>query len=151
MAAKCKDLMTKNPVCCLSSDSAEKAAQTMKREDIGSVPVVEDNQSKKLVGIVTDRDLALKIVAEGRDPKSARVSDVMSRELVTCSADDDAQNAIDAMEDHQIRRLPVVDTTGRIVGIIAQADIAQRLGDEETGKMVGEISKPKRMGGGGAR
>ncbi|MCZ2074879.1 MAG: CBS domain-containing protein [Bryobacteraceae bacterium] len=152
MAAKCKDFMTKDPVCCLGADSAEKAAQIMKREDIGSVPVVEDSQNKKLVGIVTDRDLALRIVAEGRDPKSARVSDVMSRGLVTCPADDDAQNAIDAMENHQIRRLPVVDAAGRIVGIITQADIARRLGkDQETGKMVGEISKPKRMGGGGGR
>ncbi len=148
MATKCKDFMTKDPVCCLSGDPVEKAAQIMKREDIGSVPVVEDSQSNRLVGIVTDRDLALKIVAEGRDPKSVRLSDVMSRELVTCSADDDVQDAMDAMEDHQVRRLPVVDTTGRIVGIISQADIAHRLGkDEETGKMVGEISKPRRMGG----
>ena len=139
---KCEELMTKDPVCCRPDDMALKVAQMMKRENIGPVPVIENEQTRKLVGIVTDRDLALKIVAEGHDAKSTRVEAVMTRKLVTCHAEDDLQKALDAMAEHQLRRLPVVDADNKIVGIIAQADVAVRAHQpEKTAEMVKGISQ----------
>lgn len=139
---KCNEVMTKNPVCCLPTDSVAKAAELMKSENIGSIPVIENEQSHKLLGIVTDRDLALTIVATGRDAKSTKVEAVMTRKVVTCLADDDLQQALDAMAEHQLRRIPVVDNDHKIVGIIAQADVATRLDQpEKTAEMVKEISQ----------
>jgi CBS domain-containing protein len=140
---QCRELMTDNPVCCLPGDTVERAAQLMKREDIGPVPVVENEQTKKLVGIVTDRDLAIKVVAEGRDPRQVTVEEVMTRDLVTCKPEDNLQQALDVMASYQVRRIPVVTNDGRIVGIISQADIATRLGaPRETAEVVEEISQP---------
>ena len=139
---KCHEVMTKDPVCCLPNDSVAKAAQLMKDENIGSIPVIENEQSQTLVGIVTDRDLALSIVAEGQDAKSTPVEAVMTRSLVTCLADDDLEKALGAMAEHQLRRIPVVDNDNKIVGIIAQADVATRVDEpEKTGAMVKEISQ----------
>jgi CBS domain-containing protein len=141
---KCNEVMTKNPVCCLPNDSAAKAAELMKSENIGSIPVIENEQTQKLVGIVTDRDLALKIVAEGRDANSTKVEAVMTRKVVTCLAEDDLQKALDAMAEHQLRRIPVVDNDNKIVGIVAQADVATRVNQpEKTAEMVKEISRAK--------
>ena len=139
---KCNEVMTKDPVCCLPNDSVAKAAELMQSENIGSIPVIENRQSQKLVGIVTDRDLALKIVAEGRDPKTTKVEAVMTHNVVTCRADDDLQKALDAMANHQLRRIPVVNNDNKIVGIIAQADVATRVDQpEKTADMVKEISQ----------
>ena len=139
---KCNEVMTKNPVCCLPNDSVAKAAELMKSENIGSIPVIENKQSQKLVGIVTDRDLALEIVAERRDPKTTKVEAVMTHKVVTCHADDDLQQALDAMAEHRLRRIPVVDNDNKIVGIIAQADVATRADQpEKTAEMVKEISQ----------
>jgi CBS domain-containing protein len=139
---KCNEVMTKDPVCCLPNDMVAKAAKLMKSENIGSIPVIENEQTKKLIGIVTDRDLTLKIVAEGRDAKSTNVEAVMTRKVVTCRAEDDLQKALDAMSEHQLRRIPVVDNTNKIVGIIAQADVATRVNQpEKTAEMVKEISQ----------
>ena len=139
---KCNEVMTKNPVCCLPTDSVAKAAELMRSENIGSIPVIENEQSHKLLGIVTDRDLALTIVATGRDAKSTKVEAVMTRKVVTCLADDDLQQALDAMAEHQLRRIPVVDDDNKILGIIAQADVATRVDEpEKTAEMVKEISQ----------
>ena len=139
---KCSDVMTKNPVCCLPNDMVIKAAELMKSKNIGSIPVIENEQTKKLVGIVTDRDLILKIVAAGLDAKSSKVEAVMTRKVVTCYAEDDLQQALDAMAEHQLRRIPVVDNNNKIVGIIAQADIATRVDQpEKTAELVKEISQ----------
>jgi CBS domain-containing protein len=139
---KCDEVMTKSPVCCLPNDMVAKAAELMKSENIGSIPVIENEQTKKLVGIVTDRDLALKIVAERRDAKSTKVEAVMTRKVVTCRAEDDLQKALDAMSEHQLRRIPVVDNDNKILGIIAQADVATRVNQpEKTAAMVKGISR----------
>jgi CBS domain-containing protein len=139
---KCNEVMTNNPVCCLPNDSVAKAAGLMKSQDIGSIPVIENEQTQKLVGIVTDRDLALKVVAQGRDPKTTKVEAVMTHNVVTCRADDDLQKALDAMAEHQLRRIPVVNNDNKIVGIIAQADVATRVDEpEKTAEMVKEISQ----------
>ena len=139
----CRDVMTADPVCVLPGDSVDKAAQIMKNEDVGSVPVVDNHQSRKLMGIVTDRDLALKVVAEGRDNRTTRIQDVMTWNVTTCRVDDDVQKAMTAMAEYQVRRIPVVDKNNMIVGIISQADVATRTEDtQKTGEVVEEISRP---------
>ena len=139
---KCNEVMTKNVVYSLPTDMVIKAAELMKSENIGPILVVENEHTMKLVGIVTDRDLALKVVAEGRDARSTTVESVMTRKVVTCRADDDLQKALDAMATHQLRRIPVVDNDNKILGIIAQADVATRVDQpEKTAEMVKEISQ----------
>ena len=139
---KCIEVMTKDPVCCLPNDSALKAAELMESGNVGSIPVIENEKTKKLVGIVTDRDLALKIVALGRNSKNRKVESVMTRKVVTCHPEDDVQKALDAMSEHQLRRLPVVDDDNQILGIISQADIATRANQpEKTAEMVNGISQ----------
>lgn len=142
---KCSDVMTKDLTCCLPKDTAQTAAQAMKSKDIGAVPVVDSQETRKLVGIITDRDLALKVVAGGLDARQTSVEGIMSRKLVMCNLQDDLQRALDAMAHSQLRRIPVVDDQGRLAGIIAQADVATRLEQPEaTGKVVAQISKSKR-------
>ena len=140
---KNSDIMTKDLVYSLPSDMVSNVAQLMKNEDIGPVLIVDDSHDgKRLVGIVTDRDLALKVVGEGRDPNSTRVEDVMTGSLVTCRADDDVENAMRAMAQNQLRRIPVVDDSGQLVGIISQADVATRLNEpQSTAEVVKEISR----------
>ena len=139
---KCGDVMTRDPECCLPDELVMDVAQLMLNEDVGSVPVIEDEQTRKLIGIVTDRDLAIKVVAEGRDPNATRVSDVMTRQVVTCMIDDDVQKALDPMSKHQLRRIPVVDRNDQIAGIIAQADVATRVDQpQKTAEVVKEISQ----------
>lgn len=139
---KCNDVMTKNPVACLPTDMAEKVAGLMKRENVGSIPVIENEQTRVLVGIVTDRDLALKVVAESLDARSTKVDSVMTHQVVTCRARDDLQKALDAMSKNQIRRIPVVNKENKILGIITQADVATRVKHpKRTAKMVKGISQ----------
>lgn len=138
----CGEVMTKDPVCCLPGDTADKAAQLMMTEDIGPVLVIKNWQTKKLIGIVTDRDLAVKVVAEGRHPQQTTVEEVMTRDPVTCRPDETLQKAIEAMAEYQVRRIPVVDDNGQVVGIIAQADVATRVAaPQTTAEVVEEISK----------
>jgi hypothetical protein len=122
------------------------AAQIMLREDVGPVPVVDGNESKRLVGIVTDRDLAMKVVAEGRDAYGTRVDQVMTSNPVTCQEDWDVMQAVKTMADHQVRRIPIVDSNGRLTGIVAQADVARTADEEQVGEMVEEISQPYGLG-----
>lgn len=140
---KCSVVMTKDPVCCVPNDPVSEAARIMKEENVGSVPVVESKETNRLVGIVTDRDLALQVVANRCDSKSTRVADVMTSEVVTCRPDDDLQKALDLMAQHQLRRIPVVDDNSQVVGIISQADIATRIDEPgETAETVKAISQP---------
>ncbi|MDX6406535.1 MAG: hypothetical protein QOH70_3990 [Blastocatellia bacterium] len=139
---KCREVMTDNPVCCLPNDSVSQAARVMRRERIGPVPVVGDERTREIIGIVTDRDLAIKVVAESRDPNRTTVGDVMTHTIVVCREDDDVSTAIAAMEEYQIRRIPVIDQGGRIVGIISQADVATRpYLPAQTAEMIQEISR----------
>jgi len=140
---KNSDIMTKDLVYSLPSDMVSDVAQLMKDEDIGPVLIVDDsNDGKRLVGIVTDRDLAIKVVGEGSDPQNTRVEDVMTESLVTVRASDDVQSAMQAMAQNQLRRIPVVDDNGQLVGIISQADVATRLNEpQSTAEVVKEISR----------
>src|SRR5437867_12197987 len=98
---RCKDVMTANPTCCTPDESATRIAKLMKTENVGSIPICESRDSKKLVGIVTDRDLAIQVIAAAKDPNSVKAADVMSRNPITCQPDDDLQPALDAMETRQ--------------------------------------------------
>lgn len=139
---KCSDVMTKDPHCCLPSDTVSKLAQLMHKKDIGPVPIVENEQTRKLAGIVTDRDLALKIIAEGRDPKTTKAEDIMTRKVVTVRAEEDIQKALDLMAKHQIRRIPVIDQNDKLVGILAQADVVTRIGEpQKTAALLMSISE----------
>lgn len=139
---KCSELMTKDPACCLPTDTAFDAAQLMKSEGVGPIPIVNDKQTKKLAGIVTDRDLALKVVAEGLDPKQTKIEEVMTTGVQTCGPDDDVSNVFELMEEHHVRRIPIVDDKDCLVGIIAQADVATRIDQaDKTHEVVEEISK----------
>ena len=139
---KCRDVMTEDLVFCTPEDTVSKVAQLMKREDIGPVLIVDNERSKTLVGIVTDRDLALKVVGEGRDPQKTKVEDVMTRKLITCHADDNVENAMKAMAQYQLRRIPVVNENMKLVGIISQADVATRVDEpDKTAEVVREISQ----------
>jgi CBS domain-containing protein len=139
----CRELMTREPVCCEPTDAVTRVAELMKREDIGSVPVVESLSSRRLVGIVTDRDLVTKVVAGGQIVEQATVRDAMTFNPASCREDDDVSHAVSLMAERQVRRMPVVDDQGRVIGIIAQADVATRIGrDSDTGHMVESISEP---------
>jgi CBS domain-containing protein len=139
----CNDVMTMDPTCCTTSDLVTRAAQIMRDEDVGSIPVVDDATSKHLVGIVTDRDLVLQVLAEGKDVGSTTVEQVMTRNPITCRPDEDIQNAFDRMAQHQVRRIPVVDGRDRVMGIISQGDLATRLDrPEKFEKAVEQISQP---------
>jgi len=138
----CSEIMTTNPECCVPTDPVMKAAQLMKSEDVGPIPIVKNKDDKKLAGIITDRDLAIKVVAEARDPKTTPVEQVMTEDVVTCEANDDLQKALRLMQDYQIRRIPVVDKSDHLLGIIAQADVATRLGSPQTvGRVVEQVSQ----------
>ena len=141
---RARDIMTANPQCVTSEDTVVRAAEIMRDSDVGVVPVVEDHSTMRLAGIVTDRDIAVRVVAEGRNSNEIRTRDVMSSGLSTVDAEADVDEVMDLMKRNQVRRIPVVEGE-RLVGIIAQADIATDLGsDRKTGDVVQKISEPKR-------
>ena len=138
MAKTIKDAMTSNPKTVTSDQTVADAARIMKQEDAGVVPIVD---GERLVGVVTDRDITITVVAEGKDPQSTRVTEIASRDLVTVDPQQDLDEALRLMAQHQVRRLPVVEEDGRLVGILAQADVAAHASDARTGEVVEEISK----------
>lgn len=141
---KCRDIMTKDPFCCLETDTAAQAARLMKRHDVGILPVVENRTGKKLLGVVTDRDLTLKVVAKGLDPSEVAVKAVMSKPAIQCSPDEGYEKALELMEVRQIRRVMVTDSSGRVVGVIAESDVALRLHDmQKTGEVVACVTQPE--------
>ena len=132
-----RDLMTPGPTTCEPSTTVVEAARVMASEDVGPVPIVDGG---RLVGIVTDRDIVVRVVAEGQDPSSATIGDIASSDLVTVQPDMDLQEAERLMADKQVRRLLVTEGD-RLVGIVAQADLARALDEERTGEVVQQISQ----------
>lgn len=140
---KCRDIMTKDPICCVAGDTAVHAARLMKEYDIGVLPIVVNEESKTLIGLVTDRDLVLKVLAEESDPGAASIELATSKPVITCSPDDDYNQALELMEKHRIKRVPVVDNSGRVVGLISQRDVALRVRDQhKTAEVVESICQP---------
>jgi CBS domain-containing protein len=140
MAKNVRDAMTENPRSIGASASVVEAARLMRDQHIGSLPITDD---EKLIGMITDRDITTRVVAEAADPTTTSVGDVYSQDLVSVEPDDDLESAVQLMASHQVRRLPVVEG-GRLVGIVAQADIALSLRENEqrTGELVEAISEP---------
>jgi CBS domain-containing protein len=132
------DVMTPGVETTTSSQALQDAARTMREGDFGSMPVVDDG---RLVGILTDRDIVVRGVAEGLDPSVARVGDVASRTPVAVAPDQDLDEAMELMAEHRVRRLPVVDD-GRLVGVVSQADVALEAKEKKTGEVVQQISEP---------
>jgi CBS domain-containing protein len=138
MAHNIRDVMTSNP-CTIDADkSVAYAAKMMREEDVGVAPIVEGD---RLVGMLTDRDITVRVVADGKDPEQVRVKEVASSQLVIVNPQQDLDEALRIMAKHQIRRLPVVEEGGRLVGVVAQADIAREGDDAATGRLVEEISQ----------
>jgi len=135
-----KEIMTKTPSVVTPDTSAQDAARMMQSEDVGVLPVVDAPGSRRLVGLITDRDIAIRVVAEGRT--SAKVSDAMTSDPKTCKPDDDVKDVMALMGREQVRRIPIVDDTGAIVGIIAQADIVIDGDDKRAEKTIEKISQP---------
>jgi CBS domain-containing protein len=133
-----RDVMT-SKVCSIDADKpVAYAAKMMRDEDVGLAPIVE---GERLVGTLTDRNIAIRVVAEGRDPDSTRVSEVASTDLVTIDPEQDLDEALRLMAQHQVRRIPVVEEDGRLVGVVAQADVARQADDRKTGEVVERISQ----------
>jgi CBS domain-containing protein len=137
MAKSVRDAMTEDPRSIGASASVVEAAQLMRQQHIGSLPVTED---ERLVGMITDRDITTRVVAESAVPETTSVGDVYSRELISVESNKDLEEALRLMARHQVRRLPVVES-GRLVGMVAQADIALKE-SQRTGELVGAISEP---------
>ena len=138
MAKKAREIMHKDVVFVGADDTVETAAKKMAQKDIGAIPVCNDE--KRLQGMVTDRDIAVKVVAQGKDPRQTRVADVSDQpEVVTIGADDSVDQALDTMKKHKVRRLPVIDGN-KVVGILTQGDVATNVSDDKVGDLVEAIS-----------
>jgi CBS domain-containing protein len=138
MAESIRTMMTANP-CSIDADkTVAYAAKMMRDEDVGLAPIVEGD---RLIGTLTDRDIAVRVVAEGKDPGSTQVRDVASKQVVTIDPQQDLDEALRLMATHQVRRLPVVEEDGRLVGVFAQADLARHGDTAATGEVVEEISQ----------
>jgi CBS domain-containing protein len=138
MGKRITDSMTANP-CSIDADkSVTYAAKMMREEDVGLAPIVEGD---RLVGTLTDRDIATRVVAEGRDPEKTTAGEVASTDVVTVDPQQDLDEALRLMSRHQVRRLPVVEEDGRLVGVLAQADVARDAEPQQTGRMVEQISE----------
>jgi CBS domain-containing protein len=133
-----REVMTSSPRTIEADKPVADAAKLMRDEDVGLAPVVEGD---RLVGTLTDRDIAIRVVAEEKDPASTPVREVASTDVVTVDPEQDLDDALSLMAQHQVRRVPVVEQDGRLVGVVAQADVARQSDEQQTGELVGHISK----------
>jgi CBS domain-containing protein len=143
-----KDIMTRDPACCTPDTNLQEVARLMVERDCGGIPVVDDRQNMKPVGIVTDRDICCRTVAEGKNPLEMTAGDCMSSPCVTVTPEMGVEDCCRMMEENKIRRVPVVDERGACCGIVAQADIALHAPEQETAGVVKEVS---RAAGSGSR
>lgn len=133
-----RELMTVRPRTVKAGESIVEAAKLMRGEDSGIAPIVDGD---RLVGVLTDRDIAIRVVAEGRDPRETKVEEIASQNLVTIDPQQGLGEALRLMAQHQVRRLPVVEEDGKLVGIVSQADVARRVDAQAAGEVVQEISE----------
>ena len=138
---KVQDAMTPDPVCCLTTDSAQKVAGILCKQGVGSIPVVTDHESRKLIGIITDRDLCCSVVANGLNPQSTPIEKFISLNPAVCRDSDSLDHCAHLMQERQVRRIPIVDGDGRVVGIVSQADLALKDKPENVAKTVAEVSR----------
>lgn len=139
---KVSEIMTAAPTCCCREEKAQQAASIMRNLNVGIVPIIESETDETLIGLVTDRDLCLRIVALGIDPTAACFESCMSEEIISCNADDNVEKVVALMQKHQIRRVPVVDSQNHIEGIVSLADITVRAHEQDIAETITEISEP---------
>ncbi|SEF23182.1 CBS domain-containing protein [Amycolatopsis pretoriensis] len=132
-----REIMTSDATCARASDTVHDAARTMARLNVGALPICGEDD--RLKGMVTDRDIVVKVLAEGKDPRAIRVGDLAQGEVVTIGADDGAEEILRTMSEHRVRRLPVIDGHD-LVGIVAQADVARALTNPTAGELVEALS-----------
>ena len=137
---KAKDIMTQNPRVVTPETPVQEAARLMRTEDTGVLPVVESEGSRRLIGVITDRDITLRVVADGMT--SAQVRDAMSSNPKSCRPDDNVKDVMRAMSDAQVRRIPIVDDGGMVVGIVSQADVVLEADGRKVEKAIEAISQP---------
>ncbi len=135
-------VMTSDPARCEPTTNLQQVAKLMQDCDCGLIPVTEASDSTQLLGVVTDRDIVVRMVAAGRNPMEATAADCMSQPVTTVTRDTPIEDAIQLMESHQVRRLAVVDDRDHLVGIVAQADIALKADDQRAAEVVREVSRP---------
>ena len=143
---KVKEIMSKDPACCTRETSLQDIAILMVEHDCGEIPVVDSMQSKRPVGVITDRDITVRSVALGKNPLELRARDCMSSPAVTVGPESDLDECCRLMEENQLRRIPVVDESGCCCGIVSQADIALHASEDDAGEMVKEVSKETHKG-----
>jgi CBS domain-containing protein len=141
---KVREIMSANPVCCVATDTAQHVAQIMRAKNVGSVPVVDNLQSRKLLGMITDRDLCLAIIAQGLNPTNTAIKPYLTAQAHSCREGENIETCARLMQEHQVRRIPVVDSDGRVIGIVAQADLALRVNSDTLHKTIKEVSKTGR-------
>ena len=135
---KVREVMTDQPRCVTPETPVSEAARLMKSEDVGSLPILE---GEKVTGVVTDRDIVIRAVAEEKDPRGMPVREVASRDLVKIGQDEDLSEALKLMASYQVRRIPVVDEDDRLVGVVTQADVARESKEKDSGQMLEAISQ----------
>ena len=136
-------LMTPDPACCTPHTAIEDVARLMVQHDCGEIPVVASDDDRTLVGVVTDRDLVVRLIARGQDVRGATVAACMTQPAVSLRTDAQVSDAVEMMQSHQVRRLPVVNADGHVCGIVAQADLARWAPSEQTGDLVRDVSEPQ--------
>src|SRR5437667_4445899 len=142
---KIREIMSQDPACCVLSDSAQTAARILCDRNVGSMPVVADQQSRKLVGMITDRDLCCTVIAQGMDPKTTQIAKrIALAPLTTCRDGENIETCERLMQEHQVRRIPIVDAEDRVIGIVSQADLALKDKPERGWKTVAEVSNTSR-------
>jgi len=139
---KIREIMSREPACCVLNDSAQAVAKMLCDRNIGSLPVVADQQSKRLVGIITDRDLCCSVVARGIDAKATPIEKLITVTPVSCRDGENVEACERLMQQHQVRRIPIVDAENCVIGIVSQADLALKDKPERVSKTVTAISKP---------
>ena len=138
---KVEDIMTKDPACCTSDAKLQEVAQMMVKNNCGCIPVVESKDNKKPIGMITDRDITVRTVAEGKNPLDLTAGDVMSDQVVSVTSGSSVEDCCNKMEENQVRRIAVVDENGACCGIVAQADVAINADQSKTAEVVQEVSK----------
>ena len=139
---KVQEIMTSDPAFCTPDTPLQEVARLMVRCDCGEIPVVQDQSQKKVIGVVTDRDIVVRAVAQGKNPLTLNAAAVMSSPAITVTSDSDLDEVVKLMEERQIRRVPVVDRDGALRGIVSLADVARHHSKRETGELVREVSEP---------
>ena len=136
-----REAMTSDPVCCLRTDTAQQVAGILRKLNVGAIPVVTDHESRKLIGIVTDRDLCCSVVANGLDPQRTPIEKSISMSPVACRDGENLDDCERLMQERQVRRIPIVDDDGRVIGIVSLADLALKDRPEKVAKTIAEVSK----------